>query len=471
MRGRRLRIEPLEARAMMTEAGFFFSLQGVFPIDFPSGTVPGSVTDGWDEGENLAISKVVLEDLSGNPIANVPNASNVSWKYEFSDDIFGTPSFTYDVPAGTNPNVTVPWSEFAAQGLHDGSTLIRVKLTPYDLSGFPLTDEFGAAVTADASIVLENGAPTIANDSVTITAGGGGDGCGGGSSIVTLNATIADPSASDTLTKTVDWGDGAGPQPFDGSEPHTYAAAGTYTITLKATDDDHSNTGDGETIKTYEVTVSGGAPSDSTVCLVDGSMLITGSTASDTVLVTAPEGFIRVDADFLPGTDQFVQFPVADVQGITAFLGEGDDFFAVAGSISLPILAVGGNGDDLLTGGQGRSILIGGAGADLLLGGRGEDVLIAGSTIFDNNAAALQAFLAEWTSAGTIEQRVTNLVNGIAFGSGTIALNETTVTEDGDVDILLGGQQIDWLLLGEDEDIALCARLDLIGANLDDLFG
>ncbi|NJN22335.1 MAG: calcium-binding protein, partial [Leptolyngbya sp. RL_3_1] len=54
-----------------------------------------------------------------------------------------------------------------------------------------------------------------------------------------------------------------------------------------------------------------------------------------------------------------------------------------------PIVADGGDGDDILIGGAGDDILIGGNGADLLIGGGGNDTLIGGEgadifAFFDN---------------------------------------------------------------------------------------
>jgi hypothetical protein len=114
--------------------------------------------------------------------------------------------------------------------------------------------------------------------------------------------------------------------------------------------------------------------------------------------VSPGHGNIRVEASFLPGPDQFVEFPAASVTQIHAVLGAGDDVFLVAGSVNLPVVASGGPGNDILTGGPGRSILIGGTGSDLLYGGGGQHLLIGGFTDFDSNAAALLDILEEWTS-------------------------------------------------------------------------
>ncbi|MBE9102099.1 calcium-binding protein [Vacuolonema iberomarrocanum] len=75
-------------------------------------------------------------------------------------------------------------------------------------------------------------------------------------------------------------------------------------------------------------------------------------------------------------------FTVGDLTGSTVESvvfsgGEGNDFLNASGT-STPVVADGGDGDDILIGGDGDDILIGGDGADLLIGGGGNDILIGG---------------------------------------------------------------------------------------------
>jgi Ca2+-binding RTX toxin-like protein len=246
---------------------------------------------------------------------------------------------------------------------------------------------------------------------------------------------------------------------------------------LTATDDDAFD--QKTTIVPYDVhTSSGGGPS---VCFDGdtGVITVTGSDSGDTVVVNSPKGKVRVAADFLPGPNQFVDFPAANVTQIVALLGGGNDVFTVSGNVSLPIIAVGGAGDDTLAGGRFRNILIGGIGADTLYGGRGEDVLIGGSTDHDANAAALLALMAEWSSSHTLEERIRNLVNGTGTvgggANGAVFLTDGatgTIHDDGDVDILISGAGTDWLFLNGTAEhlLALGSNHDLIGDDLDSLF-
>jgi hypothetical protein len=73
---------------------------------------------------------------------------------------------------------------------------------------------------------------------------------------VSISGVVSDPGWLDTLTATVDWGDGAGPQALAGvlenTRPdatltftdvaHTYGDDGTFTVTVCATDDDGAST-------------------------------------------------------------------------------------------------------------------------------------------------------------------------------------------------------------------------------------
>ena len=113
-------------------------------------------------------------------------------------------------------------------------------------------------------------------------------------------------------------------------------------------------------------------------------------------------------------------------------------------------ILVGGSGDDFLLGGLGHDLLIGGLGADRIYGRDKNDILIGSSTLYDNDSEALNAMLLEWgnDSAGkTPEQRRQNLLSGIEVGGRTVALNMTTVQDDGAADILSGSSGRDWFFL------------------------
>jgi DNA/RNA endonuclease G (NUC1)/PKD repeat protein len=112
-----------------------------------------------------------------------------------------------------------------------------------------VTDTYGAADTANTTVTVMNVAPTVA-------AFAGGSLLQG--ETYAASGSFADPGA-DQWTATVDFGDGSGARPlalngdaFDLS--HRYTAAGTFTVTVRVTDDDGA-----EGVRTATVTV--GSPS------------------------------------------------------------------------------------------------------------------------------------------------------------------------------------------------------------------
>jgi hypothetical protein len=134
----------------------------------------------------------------------------------------------------------------------------------------------------------------------------------------------------------------------------------------------------------------------------------------------------------------------------------------VTGSQGNDIL-VGDANANVLIGGTGRNVIIGGKGADQLFGGSQDNILISGYTKFDQNLTALQAIMAEWTSADTYSKRVKAIGNGVLGTDGmTYALvagkgKSQTVFDDGVPDVLTGSTNpdpsvLDWLFVGKNTD-------------------
>jgi Concanavalin A-like lectin/glucanases superfamily/FG-GAP-like repeat/PKD domain/Cadherin domain/RTX calcium-binding nonapeptide repeat (4 copies)/FG-GAP repeat len=191
-------------------------------------------------------------------------------------------------------------------------------------------------------------------------------------------------------------------------------------------------------------------------------LVVTGTAGADHIQFTPGGGGVQAQVQGVPNgrfapTGRLVAYGLAgdddiEVAGgiaLPAFLfgGDGNDRLKAGGG---PGVLVGGSGDDTLIGGAGRNVLIGGLGADHLVGGSNDDLLIAGPTAFDDSLAALDAILAEWTSARDYTTRVANLrgtgsgprSNGDYFlvASGPNA----TVYDDGAVDVLSGAAGSDW---------------------------
>ncbi len=123
---------------------------------------------------------------------------------------------------------------------------------------------------------------------------------------------------------------------------------------------------------------------------------------------------------------------------------------------SLANTLTGNSGDDVLSGragndtlvdSAGKNILIGGDGADTLTGGSGEDLLLGARYIYENDFAALDSLLSEWTSASLFTERVGHLQGTVAGGiHNGFTLTRSSVKEDSSADALIGGNGRDWYL-------------------------
>jgi Ca2+-binding RTX toxin-like protein len=150
----------------------------------------------------------------------------------------------------------------------------------------------------------------------------------------------------------------------------------------------------------------------------------------------------------------------------------GDDDIQVTGSNSLSARLYGEAGDDRLKGGAGNDVLLGGAGADLLVGGGGrdlliggigadrivgngdDDILIAGVYLFETSYENLCAIMDEWTRTDkTATERVDNLRNGGGL-NGSVRLDETSLLNDSDEDVLTGSSGFDWFVFDSNLDRA-----------------
>jgi hypothetical protein len=155
---------------------------------------------------------------------------------------------------------------------------------------------------------------------------------------------------------------------------------------------------------------------------------------------------------------------------LTALIGYGQggaDMIRVSSSLSIPAVLKGGDGHDVLVGGSGADYMYGDAGRDLMIGRAGkdylrgngqDDILIGGSTAYDNNTAALDAIMAEWTRTDSgFSTRVGRLKSGVSDGLNTtynlIADGSSrTVFDDNVQDTLYGDADYDWLLANTDAD-------------------
>ncbi|MEV7420301.1 M36 family metallopeptidase [Streptomyces sp. NPDC089919] len=151
--------------------------------------------------------------------------------------------------AGSAGSLTSYAWDLDGDGDHDDATGVRPVFDTVGQDGvFPVgvqvTDSAGNTATAQTTVTVTNAAPAVALDPV---------GPAAENTPVTVTGRITDPGWLDGLTATVDWGDGAGPQPLEGtlendrpdaslvfSVAHTYGDDGTFPVKVCGSDDDTS---------------------------------------------------------------------------------------------------------------------------------------------------------------------------------------------------------------------------------------
>lgn len=133
----------------------------------------------------------------------------------------------------------------------------------------------------------------------------------------------------------------------------------------------------------------------------------------------------------------------------------GDDVLAIDPSVTVPALARGGHGNDILVGGGIATILVGGAGDDVVafprgfapaaaryvvIGGAGSDdldithrraLVVAAATVHDDHDAALFSILDEWAAPRTENARLANI-----RGTGTLRARNLPVFLTPELDLV-----------------------------------
>lgn len=129
------------------------------------------------------------------------------------------------------------------------------------------------------------------------------------------------------------------------------------------------------------------APLAPSASVVDGVLIVTGSTRADQITIDSDESEAGLNVS-LNGQVQGFERALFATGGIRVVAGKGNDSVTVGASVTEAVqvfgdvgndTVVGGSGNDLLDGGRGNDSLTGGAGHDTLLGDVGKDVLLGGS--------------------------------------------------------------------------------------------
>jgi PKD repeat protein len=302
-----------------------------------------------------------------------------------------------------------------------------------------VTDDGGGSDTRTATILVTNVPPTAA-------VAGPANGVRGQPRTFTVSAS--DPSPVDQaagFTYMIDWGDGSPVATIEATPGngagvalnHVFTTTGSYTLVVTATDKD----GGVSTQVTQTVTI---VPVE-----MQGDTLVVGGTlGSDTILFQANGAGVEVVVNgvaqgvftglarlvaYGQAGDDHIEVDDGIVLPAELYAGDGNNYLQGGGG---PNILVGGGGHNVLIGGNARNLLIAGSGTSQLTGGNDEDILIAGSTVYDHDATALRAIMAEWLR--TDEDYATRVAH-LLGGSGVPLLDATTVTGNGGGNTLTGG--------------------------------
>ena len=241
---------------------------------------------------------------------------------------------------------------------------------------------------------------------------------------------------------------------------------GSFTVTYTVTDDD-TGTGDSSATVSTSLTLVTADPIDPS----QSTLLIGGSDNSELIKVFGRSDGLKVKTyDFATGelniesgiqadriivygnggNDSIKVFHSAGDKPAELFGGEGNDW--IRGGKGDDVI-VGGSGNDFIGGYNGRDLLIGGDGTDFVIGHRQDDILVSGSYTGQNDLASLRAIMALWTGTNSYTDRVASL---------SPLLNDTTVSDDDNFDLLLGLQGQDYFLYNDNQDLTDQRRNELM---------
>ena len=250
--------------ATTATAGHTYAAAGSYTVTLSATNVNGST------GTTTAVVNVVVPPPVANagPNESAPEGSAVT--------------FAGSETSGTSP-LTYSWT-FGDGGTASGS------LTPshtYEQAGaytatLTVTDALGRTSQSSDSVTVSLVAPTV-----TI----GGPYSGTANTAIAFSGSATDPSTYDTQAGfTYQWTFGDGSTATTAAASHTYASAGTYTVTLSATDKEGSTGTASTTVNVAAVapTVTGVTPANGATNVITGTTVtVTFSGVVDPTTVTS----------------------------------------------------------------------------------------------------------------------------------------------------------------------------------------
>ncbi|MBX7166063.1 MAG: putative Ig domain-containing protein [Pirellulales bacterium] len=434
------------------DGGVTVSAPATLTIDNLPPTASANGAYAASEGSGVSLSATGSDPVGAN------DPLTYSWDIN-GDLVFGDAT-------GSNP--TLSWAQLVALGIDDGNATaihdVRVRIDDGD---------GGLTTSAATTLTIGNVAPAAAI-SAAVAAQFRGES-------VTYSLTTTDPSPVDQAASfawDIDWdNDGVFDQTVAGPSgttvTHAYPTIGTKNFVVRATDQDG---GLGLVSSPVSVNVSkyvvrnNGATNDLLWGGTPGldAVFLFGSGTSVTLITQFENSVLGFSTTVIPGVNGRVKLyghgslDVLDAEFISSrvvelYGGDGDD--ALYGGSRGDSL-YGGQGNDLLIGGtqgtdlgdrlfgeDGFDVLIGYYGADSLDGGAGEDLLVADVVSYpDDYYGLVGGTQGVWSSGDAYPDRVASLL------FDTLLPGET-VFDDGAVDRLTGGSELDWLFYSFGQDI------------------
>ena len=438
---------------------FTLTLSGVTNAVVDDGQAVGTVLDD-DSPPSLSVNDVTLAEPTtpGNVMGNftvslsAASAKTVTVDYatvagsatEGTDYATASGTLTF-APGETSKTVSV---SVLFDGASEPAETFSLSLT--NAANAMIEDGAGAGTINDTA---PNAAPVAANDVVTLAAGQA-------SADVAVLANDTD-AEGDTLAVAVATSPNSGSAVAnaDGTIRYTpnpgFSGADSFTYTVT------DPTG-GVSTGTVNLTVTGNGTAVNPTDPKKTDVFVAATSASDQIQVVRVGRQVRV---VINGQEQGTY----TANGNVVISGGAGDDTLVIGRIKNPVLfnggegndtlaggakgdiLVGGPGDDTLSAGAGRDIVIGGDGADTISGLGGNDILIAGTTIYDadtlENRQALNDLLTELARGGRYADKLARFTAEAGVGTSAAKLVAgTTVFDDGDIDVLVGGGATDYFV-------------------------
>ena len=367
---------------------------------------------------------------------------------EFSGRVYAAAGGPYSTSEGAPLTLQGSGSDIGSEPVAyswdlNGDGIFGDSISPNPIVTFPkgiypvalkVTNSDGQSAVVVTSVSVTNVAPVIT--SLTNTAAQIGDALPG--QTVSVSVSFTDPGIplNESYQAFISWGDGTADfenlsvtgNPSSFGDNHVYASAGAYPVQVNVFD------GTDNTAANSTSYVTG-------VSVQSGALVLVGTHAADVVRIEQMKsGEVKVDASFLTGPVTYAAGALN--QPIVVYLGDGNDIATVSGPGSgagtLPVVLLGGAGNDILNAGSGTDVLVGGAGDDILIGGKGNDLLIGGA-----GNDVLVGGAGKDTLIGGTTDFDSDYVTLLQLSASPGSINSFSVHDDGAVDLLIGGNGLD----------------------------